>query len=360
MKKVFVPMFFNMLFDVQEGKNEQIKNSSIEAIAAISAHMDWNSYYALLTRCFREISLDSDKQKVVLRMICAILDRFHFSTTDPDVQQCLERNLLPKVQKLVNANSDKVNVSINLAALKLLKLLPGEKMDTYLPSIVHRVSNFLKSRMESIRDEARSALAACLKELGLDYLQFILKALRATLKRGYEMHVLGYTLNFLLSKALVNNPNGVKLDYCLDDLLSVVENDILGEVAEQKDVEKIASKMRETKKRMSYETLRLIAQNVTFRSHGLKLLSPVAAHLKDHLTPKVKTKLESMLSHIATGIESNPSVDQTDLFIFVYGLVEDGIDKEHGKFDASAPEFLYLCSSVYYKLLLFPKKTVVY
>ena len=358
-----------MMFDVQEGKGENVRAACIEALAAISGHVEWKSYYALLVRCLREMTWNQDKQKLLLRLTCSILDQFHFrgisnsqkgndsfenasdaatigsasdsvlqkcstSTMVTEIQTCLHKTVLPKIQKLLNSDSDKVNVNINLAALKLLKLLPGDVMDSLLPSIIHRVANFLKNRLESVRDEARSALAACLKELGLEYLQFLLRVLRATLKRGYELHVLGYTLNFILSKSL-STPVIGKLDYCLEDLLSVVEKDILGNVAEEKEVEKIASKMKETRTRMSFKTLELIAQSITFKSHALKLLSPVTNHLHKQLTPKVKTELERMLNHIAVGIERNPSVDQTDLFIFVYGLIEDGIKGENGEGEQS-------------------------
>jgi U3 small nucleolar RNA-associated protein 20 len=363
LNKVFVPLFFCMLFDIREGKGENVRAACIEALALVSGHVEWKSYYALLLRCLREMTFNPDKQKHLLRLTCSILDQFHFSeiqnnqkangsldnvsdagtigscssailqkcstsTMVTEIQRCLHKTVLPKIQKLLNSDSDKVNVNINLAALKLLKLLPGDIMDSLLPSIIHRISNFLKSRLESIRDEARSALAACLKELGLQYLQFIVRVLRGTLKRGYELHVLAYTLNFILSKSILI-PNSGKLDYCLEDLLSVVENDILGDVAEEKEVGKIASKMKETKTRMSFKTLELIAQSITFKTHALKLLSPVTTHLQKQLTPKVKTELEKMLNHIAVGIEHNPSVDQTDLFIFVYGLIEDGIKDEN-------------------------------
>nr|GLL39955.1 small subunit processome component 20 homolog [Ipomoea trifida] len=362
MNRVFVPLLFNMLLDLQNGKGENIRNACIEALASISKWMDWNAYYGLLVRCFREMTLKQDKQKVLMRLICTILDQFHFSEanfvheiegsmehmSDPDtskkisavsstftskgdlskIQICLKKDVLPKVQKFLMSDSENVNVTISLVALKVLKLLPGDIMELQLPSIIHRISNFLKNRLESVRDEARSALAACLKELGLEYLQFIIKVLRGTLKRGFELHVLGYTLNFILTKFL-QNPTSLNLDYCLEDLLSVAESDILGDVSEEKEVEKIASKMKETKKQKSYETLKLIAQNITFKTHALKLLLPVTVHLQKQLTPKVKTKLENMLNHISSGIQSNPSVNQKELFVFAYGLIKDGLKDEH-------------------------------
>lgn len=247
----------------------------------------------------------------------------------------MQNKLFPKIQKLLSSDSDNINVNISLVALKLLKLLPGEVMDSQLPTIVHRISNFLKNRLESVRDEARSALSACLKELGLEYLQFIVKVLKGTLKRGFELHVLGYTLNFLLSKFL-SSPICGKLDYCLDDLLSIAVNDILGDVSEEKEVEKIASKMKETRKQKSYETLKLIAQSITFKTHATKLLSSVTAHLQTQINQKTKLKLESMLNHIADGIECNPSVNQTELFIFVDWLIKDGISDEGNEHEHSS------------------------
>ncbi|KAM7259266.1 hypothetical protein ACFE04_015007 [Oxalis oulophora] len=343
MNKLFIPLLFNMLFDSKEGKGENITTLSLEALASVSSCISWKSYYALLLRCFREMTLYPDRQKVLLRLICAILDHFHYfpkddttnvsetqtsGTDSAEIQICLEKTLLPKIQKLLSTDSDKLSVNASVAALKLLKLLPGDTMDSQLPSIIHRVSNFLKSRAESVRNEARLALAACLKELGLAYLQFIVGVMQAALKRGFEMHVLGYSLNFILSKA-IPNPMCGKLDYCLKNLLLIIEKDILGEVSEEKEVDKIASKMKETKTCKSFETAKLIAQSVTFKTHALTLVSSVTSNVRKYLTPKLKMKLESMLSHIAAGIQNNPSVDQSDLFVFVYGLVEDGIKEEN-------------------------------
>ncbi|TVU34273.1 hypothetical protein EJB05_16104 [Eragrostis curvula] len=364
--KIFVPLFFNMFSDVKAGKGEQVRDVCLDTLSSVAAKVQWEHYRTILMRCFRELSLKPDKQKILLRLICAVLDAFHFmkpanddsrsaeATSDDsdasltfsltivssDKQHYLQKVVFPQVQKLLGADPEKVNVNINLVALKILKLLPVDYFESQLSSIIHRICNFLKNRLESIRDEARSALAASLKELGIGYLQFVVKILRAILKRGFELHVLGYTLHFLLSKTITTDMNG-SLDYCLEDLLAVVDSDLLGDVAEQKEVEKIASKMKETKKRMSFESLKLIAQSVTFRTHALKLISPIASHIQKQLTPKLKSKLETMLHNIALGIECNPSTETSNLFIFVYGLVEDtvtGSESGHKDSVGSGPD----------------------
>ncbi|KAG0488446.1 hypothetical protein HPP92_007018 [Vanilla planifolia] len=349
---IFVPLFFNMMINGKDGKGERMRDACLDSLAFIAAQMQWKSYCSFLMRCFREITVHPDKQKILVRLVCSILDNFHFyaSSSDdmekvpqvtsgvvvqghsvrhvpPDIEVYLQKAVLPRIQKLLIMDSEKVNVNVSLAGLKLLKLLPADTMDSQLSSIIHHICSFLKNRLESLRDEARSALAVCANELGIEYLLFIIKILRATLKRGYEMHVLGYTLNLILSKTLTRNTIG-SLDYCLEELLSIVENDILGDVAEEKEVGKIASKMKETRRNKSFETLKLISQSITFKTLAIRLLSRICKHMEQHLTPKTKRKLEIMLLNIASGIECNPSVQTDELFIFVYGLIEDSIASE--------------------------------
>ncbi|XP_031478045.1 uncharacterized protein LOC116249069 [Nymphaea colorata] len=366
--KVFSPLFFHILFDLKEGEDEHVRRACLESLASISKSLGWESYCKYLMHCFREMRLKPDRSKVLVRLICLVLDMFHYyEGEDPDckeieisngisdasnlctdlekksintciispqIQASLQKSVLPQIVKIMSADSVKINVPINVAALKLLKLLPSEIMDSHLSGVIHRIVNFLRSRVESERDEARSALAACLKELGPKYLSFVVKILRSTLKRGYELHVLGYTLNFLLSKV---EPCVYELDHCLEDLLMVVENDIFGDVGEQKEVGKIASKLKEARKKKSFETLKLIAQSITFKTNAVKLFSPVKIHLKNPM-PREKAMIEEMLHNIAEGIEKNPSVDHSDLLVFIYGLIEDYLADE--RFQSKEPAAL--------------------
>ena len=314
----------------QNSKDENVLDACEEALASLSAHMSWTSYYALLKRCFREMKQHTDKSKRLLDLVCLILDKFHFAEggeAHEEIRGCLDKTLYPKITKLFDSESDDVNFNAYVAAVKVLKLLPKEIMDSKIDSLVNKLSNFSRDPMESTRENARKALAACLKELGLEnYLQLVVKKLGSVLTKGSEVHVLGYTVNHILSKCLPS-PTGWKLDHCLEDLLDVVEADILGDVDEQKENKKDSMNKRkkkvETRKRKSLDTLRLIAENVTFRSHALTLLSPVTKQLQGPMTSKLKSTLKDMLKHIAIGLEGNPSVDQGDLLCFIYHRVDD-------------------------------------
>lgn len=54
-------------------------------------------------------------------------------------------------------------------------------------SILLKVCALLKNRAQEIRDIARSTLAKIIEDLGVHYLQYILKELQTTLVRGYQV-----------------------------------------------------------------------------------------------------------------------------------------------------------------------------
>jgi U3 small nucleolar RNA-associated protein 20 len=76
--KVFVPLLFNMFSDVKAGKGEQVRDICLDALSAVAAKVQWEHYRTILKRCFRELNLRPDKQKIILRLICSVLDAFHF------------------------------------------------------------------------------------------------------------------------------------------------------------------------------------------------------------------------------------------------------------------------------------------
>lgn len=69
-----------------------------------------------------------------------------------------------------------------IAAMDLNGRLPCS-----LPSILLKVCALLKNRAQEIRDIARSTLAKIIEDLGVHFLQYVLKELQTTLVRGYQV-----------------------------------------------------------------------------------------------------------------------------------------------------------------------------
>ena len=77
------------------------------------------------------------------------MDKFHFAKDGypheaEEIRTCLQKIVFPRMQKLMNSDSDNVNVNSSVAALKVLKLLPEDVLDSNLSSIVHKIASFFK------------------------------------------------------------------------------------------------------------------------------------------------------------------------------------------------------------------------
>ncbi|KAJ7564585.1 hypothetical protein O6H91_02G024400 [Diphasiastrum complanatum] len=367
--RIFAPLFMTSLFEAKVDKEGNLVEAAIQSVGCIAAQLQWTPYFSLVMHCFRLIVSRVDYQKALVRLVCSILDQFHFyeeSSTDVEMNHMvdddvrsvqelpqvkalnvttkglhvqkvsanvhlqLQKRILPEISKFLVSKERYVNASVALAVVKVLKLMPHDIVEVELPRILQIMINFLKSRSQAVRDETRSALVSVAEALGARYLSYIVNMLKGSLTRGYELHVLGYTLNSILVK-IVPTLNVGEIDYCLDQILHILEGDIFGEVAEEKDVKALAVRMKETKHMRSFESFKLIAQVTSFRLHGFTLLNPVRNFLPNSLSPKIRSKVELVLKHIATGIQSNPSISREDLFLFLHGLIEDGV-----RVDASA------------------------
>ena len=143
--------------------------------------------------------------------------------------------------------------------VKLLKRLPEDAMRDQLPKILQVVCNLLRARLQRIRDDARGVLIGLATELGDGYLMYVLHVLKSSLPmRGFTAHVLGYTTYFVLEGLDVADSLRIADDSLVTVILSIVEGDLFGEVAEAKEASEFASSYKESKRCKGYDILRLV------------------------------------------------------------------------------------------------------
>ena len=135
--------------------------------------------------------------------------------------------------------------------------------------------------------------------LGPYYFKFVLTSLSSTLTKGYQLHVLGYTLHSLL-QTLIEGYSSVfekgkekkkkkkkkkgeeegeeegeekekeggievgSLDHCVEDVMVIVMEELFGELAEKKGVTKIAFSMKETGASKAMHCVLLLSSVVSF------------------------------------------------------------------------------------------------
>ncbi|XP_009179779.3 small subunit processome component 20 homolog isoform X2 [Papio anubis] len=187
-----------------------------------------------------------------------ILPRLHkclASTTKREEEHKLIKS------KVVN-DEEVVRVPLAFAMVKLMQSLPQEVMEANLPSILLKVCALLKNRAQEIRDIARSTLAKIIEDLGVHFLQYVLKELQTTLVRGYQVHVLTFTVHMLL-QGLTSKLQVGDLDSCLDIMIEILQNTTSL---------KLARKVHETLRRITVGLIvnqEMTAESILLLSYGL-------------------------------------------------------------------------------------------
>uniref|UniRef100_U9SZI5 Uncharacterized protein n=1 Tax=Rhizophagus irregularis (strain DAOM 181602 / DAOM 197198 / MUCL 43194) TaxID=747089 RepID=U9SZI5_RHIID len=231
-------------------------------------------------------------------------------------------NLIPDLKQYLTQHDNEsviIRVPIALAITKLLKALPEKSLRLNLPGLLTTVCQILRSRQQDARDTTRDTLSKISTFLGPLYFSFIVKELRGALTRGYQLHILGFTVHTLLANLVPNLQVG-DLDYCLQHITKIIVNDIFGNVGEEKDAEEITGKIKEMKSTKSFGTFELLAKIIEFKNIGI-LLVPLKEIMRETQNPQVLRKIDEILRKISVGLNSNPQFDIKEMVTFCQGLI---------------------------------------
>ncbi|XP_063786087.1 small subunit processome component 20 homolog [Pseudophryne corroboree] len=266
------------------------------------------------------------------------------------IQETVKNNLIPKLQKCLNAKvkseeehkmakkksvneEEVVRVPIAFALVKLMQTLPQEVMEANLPSILLKVCVLLRNRFQEIRDIARNTLIKILESLGPRYLHYIVKEMKTVLVKGYQVHVLTFTVNLLLKNLVASLKSG-DLDSCMDTLIQIFNNELFGDIAEEKEVKGIVSKVMEARSSKSYDSYELLAQFVG-KDMVVNLILPFKEVLEKTTSLKLARKVHEGLRRTVFGLIANKDMTAESLLLLSYGLISENLplltEKEKNK-----------------------------
>ncbi|XP_055858759.1 small subunit processome component 20 homolog [Episyrphus balteatus] len=293
-----------------------------------------------------DIEDDEDEEEQVKPRKAAILDSLTVlhKNAAKRVMQTIATILIPTLNRSITEKSSydgkhKINrkrfsfereeeeiqrVPIGLALVKLMQKLPKDVLDTSLPGVFMKVCTFLKSPLKSVRMLTRDILKKIMLTLGASYLAMLLDHLTSLLTRGFQVHVLSVTLHGILDTLRdIIKPGDIEA--CLSNILEVTLNDIFGELAAEKEVEKIAAHTPEAKpSSKSYLVLHIVARNIQ-ESCLLDILVPFKDYLAKSQSKKMTLKIQDCFQKIVTGLVENPHISRESLLIFVYGTMSESI-----------------------------------
>lgn len=354
----FIPLIEHFVFD--KADDESAHNLSAETISTISAlalSLEWPQYRALLRRYTGYIQNKQDLEKTVIRLIGRTIDALSEATSNrkpqPDAIQQMSlkgtdspdvirstlastiprqekltddviRNLLPAMRTYLHEKDEStvsLRIPVAVSTVKLLTLLPSEVLKDHLPSILTDICNILRSRAQESRDLTRRTLVEISTLIGPSCFGFVLKELRSSLARGYQLHVLSYTVHaILVATAEIYLPG--ELDYCLPQIVSVIMDDTFGAIGQEKDAEEYISKMREVKSNKSFDSMELIAKTSSISSF-IHLLRPLQDLLHEKLDSKMVRKIDELLRRIGAGFLRNQAINDRRILVFCHEIIRE-------------------------------------
>ncbi|CAI7600877.1 unnamed protein product [Penicillium manginii] len=353
---IFLPLIEHFAFEGAE--DESGHNLIAEAVATIGAlaeWLDWSQFRNNFRRYRGYMQSKPEMEKNILRLLGRMSDALSsamdqkketsqessanadamdtvevkctLAKTVPDLTKVsteLTTNFIPFLTHFIH-HKNEAEMSLRLPAavttIKLLKILTEQEMAIRLSPVLLDVCSILKSKSQDARDTARKTLSDISLLLGPPYFGYILKELRHTLLRGYQLHVLSFTVHSLLVVSTDHFSQG-DLDYCLPELVSVVMDDTFGTVGQEKEAEDYVSKMKEVKSSKSYDSMELLAKNATVVDLS-KLVSPLQALLREKLNSNMVRKLDELMRRIGIGLLRNPGAESRDLLMFCYEIIKE-------------------------------------
>uniref|UniRef100_A0A182YJ35 DRIM domain-containing protein n=1 Tax=Anopheles stephensi TaxID=30069 RepID=A0A182YJ35_ANOST len=304
--------------DDQELKEAEEEEAMVEEV--VEDEPTKNDPAAAL-RVAREIVHDISKT-----IIPNLLSSFNFATEAP-VSVASSSGHVDRKARFAKQRTEMLKLPIAIAIVKLFMKLPRKEIELNLPKLIIKVITFLKSRLKLARVQARNTLAHITLELGPSYIPFVLQNLLAMLTRGFQRHVLTFTVHTIIERAQKHLGSGSVLENILQTVVHICAEDIFGQLIgllngttiETGSLRKNSTPESKTT-RKPYKTLYLLARNAQERML-VDLFTPFRAILSKYRTHQTVAKVHDALHQIAEGIVANESIRPESMLVFVYGLV---------------------------------------
>lgn len=350
--RILLPLLDHFIFDAKQADQDlepaasSVGSLGAEAVTTIGVlvqWLEWSQYRALLKRHGGYIKERPDQERVVMRLIGVLVDALSQANTQKRLalagdsnEQCrlaqsmpqpakladeLSKQMLPQLSQYLH-DKDEATVSrrapVAITIIKLLRLLPDADFASGLPPILMDLCHILRSRAQESRDLTRRTLSEIANLIGPTYFGFILKELRRALQRGYQLHVLSFTVHSILVQVAGTFKPG-DLDYCINEVVEIIMDDIFGVTGQEKDAEEYISKMKEVKSSKSYDSMELVA-SLTTLPYLADLVRPIRHLLREKLDDRMVKKVDELLRRLRRGLVRNDSIAQQGILVFCHEI----------------------------------------
>jgi U3 small nucleolar RNA-associated protein 20 len=345
----FLPLLEHFIYGRESGSDDHgLGAQAVDTIGKLAMSLDWKHYRSTLGRYISYIGSRQEHLKQTMRLLGKVTDALVISAPqtsedamevdDPALKTKLAVTLpghaklntdiaeqfLPPLMKHLHEKDEyevSYRVPVGVVIVNLMRILPEEQMSQRLAGVLTDICHILRSKSVEARDLARDTLVKISVILGPAYFGFLLKELRSSLKRGYELHVLSYTMHSIMVATLPQvGPGG--LDYCLPNIIMVIMDDIFGVVGQEKDAEGYTTQTKEIRSSKSQDSMEIAAKTASI-SRLVDLIRPLQALLMQKVDLKMVRKIEILLDRITSGLVQNPAAETRDTLVFCYEIIKE-------------------------------------
>lgn len=373
--QVILPLIEHYCFAPREESHNLIAET-IKTIGQLAKSLKFNQYCALLKRYIGLLKPSESTQATVVRLIGAVVDALvgtpdvatdlvdylqddveesNVEETNVEIDVAMEvppntsvsvlqssapsaekvndaimNGFLPHLTKYLHSKDDdtvSLRVPVAETVVKLLAALPHEALTMKLPGVLTDICHILRSRSQDARDMTRKTLGSIATLLGPKYFSYILAELKAALQRGYQLHVLGFSIHTILIKL---QPEHGSLDYCLTQIVDMLVDDIFGETGAEKDAEEYITKMKEMKSTKSYDSFEILASTTKLQNLG-EIIWPLKTLLAETSSLKIIRKIDEVFRRLTLGVLRNAGCDSRDSLLFCYNVYQQTIASSQAK-----------------------------
>lgn len=357
---LFIPLIEHFVFDKAEDESaHNLSAETVVTIGALASSLEWPQFRAMFRRFSSYIQSKPEVEKTVIKLLGVVIDALSLAAEDKEralaigsgqdsgnveppvsihtrstlaitmprqekLADDLTNNLLPSLEKYLhdkNESTVSLRVPVAVSVVKLLKLLPHDGLKFRLPPVLTDVCHILRSRAQESRDLTRKTLVEMTTLIGPRYFGFVMKELRSALARGYQLHVLSFTVHSILVATSPIFRTG-DLDYCIPQIVSIVMDDIFGATGQEKDAEEYISKMKEVKSSKSYDSLELVAKTTTLENF-VHLICPLQTLLEEKLDLRMVKKIDELLRRIGVGLLRNEAIQDRRVLVFCHEIITE-------------------------------------
>ena len=170
-------------------------------------------------------------------------------------------------------NHKKIRIFTATAITKVIRYLPLKIFVIEFHRLIRNITEILRSRDYEARNNARKTLVEISSLTGPYFMYMIIRELEFMLKRGYQKHILNFTVYLLLKNMIHHEQKGKEyplakpgsLDQCLPVVLPLLYDELIGELEEEKQFFMRMVKDPEYKKQGAKECFELFGSFIDFK-----------------------------------------------------------------------------------------------